>query len=157
LNEIESIDNGLGLMNWDLLGFLLLSWVLVFLVVSKGIKSSGKASYVFAILPFVVLFTLLFKALSLEGAVDGIIYFFKPQWEKLLHVKVWCEAIQQVFFSLNVFFASVIMYSSHNKFSHNVYRDAHIVTTIDTLTSLLAGSVVFGILGTRLMLLFEGG
>lgn len=155
LNEIELNSNGLGLMNWNLFGFLVLSWALVFMVVSKGIKSSGKASYVFAILPYVVLFTLLIKALTLEGAIDGIIFFFKPQWEKLLVVKVWCEAIQQVFFSLNVFFASVIMYSSHNKFSHNVYRDAQIVTTLDTFTSLLAGCVVFGILGRNLLLKFE--
>lgn len=39
------------------------------------------------------------------------------------------------------------MYSSYNKFSHNVYRDANIVTTLDTLTSLLAGVTIFGILG----------
>lgn len=39
------------------------------------------------------------------------------------------------------------MYSSYNKFNHNVYRDANIVTTLDTLTSLLAGVTIFGILG----------
>lgn len=39
------------------------------------------------------------------------------------------------------------MYSSYNKFSHNVYRDANIVTTLDTFTSLLAGCCIFGILG----------
>lgn len=39
------------------------------------------------------------------------------------------------------------MYSSYNKFGHNVYRDSNIVTTIDTFTSLLAGCCIFGILG----------
>lgn len=39
------------------------------------------------------------------------------------------------------------MYSSFNKFTHNVYRDATIVTTLDTFTSLLAGFTIFGILG----------
>lgn len=39
------------------------------------------------------------------------------------------------------------MYSSFNKFDHNVYRDATIVTTLDTFTSLLAGVTIFGILG----------
>ena len=39
------------------------------------------------------------------------------------------------------------MYASYNKFSHNVYRDATIVTTLDTFTSLLAGCAIFGILG----------
>lgn len=39
------------------------------------------------------------------------------------------------------------MYSSFNKFGHNVYRDATIVTTLDTFTSLFAGFTIFGILG----------
>lgn len=39
------------------------------------------------------------------------------------------------------------MYSSFNKFDHNVYRDATIVTSLDTATSLLAGVTIFGILG----------
>lgn len=39
------------------------------------------------------------------------------------------------------------MYSSYNKFDHNIYRDANIVTTIDTFTSILAGSITFGIVG----------
>lgn len=39
------------------------------------------------------------------------------------------------------------MYSSYNKFGHNVHRDATIVTLLDTFTSLLAGFTIFGILG----------
>lgn len=39
------------------------------------------------------------------------------------------------------------MFSSFNKFGHNVYRDATIVTSLDTFTSLFAGFTIFGILG----------
>lgn len=39
------------------------------------------------------------------------------------------------------------MYSSFNKFSHNIYRDATVVTVLDTFTSLMAGCTIFGILG----------
>lgn len=39
------------------------------------------------------------------------------------------------------------MYASFNRFEHNVYRDATIVTTLDTFTSMLAGFCIFGILG----------
>lgn len=38
-------------------------------------------------------------------------------------------------------------FSSYNKFDHNVYRDALIITTMDTFTSLIAGFSIFGILG----------
>lgn len=53
----------------------------------------------------------------------------------------------QVFFSLNIFFGSIVNYSSYNKFNHNIYRDANIVTILDTFTSLLAGCCTFGIIG----------
>lgn len=53
----------------------------------------------------------------------------------------------QCFFSLAVGFGNLIMFSSFNKFGHNVYRDATIVTSLDTFTSLFAGFTIFGILG----------
>lgn len=117
------------------------------MILAKGIKSSGKVSYFLAIFPYVMLITLLVKTLTLEGAFDGIVYLFKPQWDKILEPSVWFAAVTQVFFSLNVYFANVIMYSSYNKFRHNIYRDSNIVTTLDTFTSLLAGCCVFAVLG----------
>lgn len=60
---------------------------------------------------------------------------------------MWYAAVTQCFFSLAVGFGNLIMYSSFNKFGHNVYRDATIVTTLDTFTSMFAGFTIFGILG----------
>ena len=120
---------------------------MVFIILVKGVKSSGKASYVLAIFPYVVLSILLARALTLPGAMNGVKYFLAPQWNKILDPKVWYAAVTQCFFSLSVCFGHVIMYSSYNKFGHNVYRDANIVTSLDTFTSLLAGCCIFGILG----------
>ena len=36
---------------------------------------------------------------------------------------------------------------SYNRFSHKLYRDANIITAVDTLTSLLAGCTIFAALG----------
>jgi len=46
----------------------------------------------------------------------------------LLGSKVWYAAVTQSFFSLSVGFGSIITYSSYNKFSHNTYRDALIIS-----------------------------
>jgi solute carrier family 6 amino acid transporter-like protein 5/7/9/14 len=113
----------------------------------KGIKSSGKASYVLAIFPYIILLILFFRAVTLPGAIDGITVFLKPQWHAMLNPKVWFDAVTQVFLSLAVCFGCITMYSSYNRFDHNLYRDVNIVTTIDTFTSLLAGCTIFGILG----------
>lgn len=62
----ENILDGIGLPIWNLLGFLVLSWGLVFVILLKGVKSAGKASYVLAVFPYVILVILLVKALTLE-------------------------------------------------------------------------------------------
>nr|XP_029721155.1 sodium-dependent nutrient amino acid transporter 1-like isoform X2 [Aedes albopictus] len=147
LKEIDSIDDGIGLPDWQLTLFLCLSWSIVLLILIKGVRSAGKVSYFLALFPYLVMGILLVRACTLPGAIDGIVYFLKPQWDKILDPKVWYAAVTQCFFSLSICFGNIIMYSSYNKFRHNVHRDATIVTTIDTFTSLLAGCTIFGILG----------
>ena len=172
----ENINDGVGWPDWQLALCLLVSWVLVCLIVSRGIKSSGKYSYFLAIFPYIVLITLLIRSVTLQGAWIGIWYFIKPDWKKLMEAKVWYEAVTQSFFSLSVCFGAIITYSSHNKFRHNLYRyilisitnlivfklikiiflfrDVMIITTLDTITSLIAGCTIFGILGN---LSYESG
>jgi hypothetical protein len=42
-----------------------------------------QVAYFSALFPYVVLITLLIRGATLPGAGDGILYFIKPQWEKL--------------------------------------------------------------------------
>ncbi|XP_001357370.4 sodium-dependent nutrient amino acid transporter 1 isoform X2 [Drosophila pseudoobscura] len=147
LHEKPDIIDGIGLPNWELVIGLFVAWLCVFLIIRRGVKSSGKASYFLAIFPYVIMGVLLIRAVTLPGAADGILYFIKPQWGKILDPKVWYAAVTQCFYSLSVCFGNIIMYSSFNKFGHNVHRDAAIVTGLDTITSLLAGFTIFGILG----------
>lgn len=159
LQEAENIDDGIGMPIWNLALVLLLAWAVIAGVLIKGIQSSGKASYFLALFPYVVIGLLLVRAVTLEGAWKGIWYFLEPKWDKILEPKVilcritsrreiintfnfrfwqvWYAAITQCFFSLAVGFGNIIMYASFNKFSHNVYRDATIVTTLDTFTSMV--------------------
>ncbi|CAG7732841.1 unnamed protein product [Allacma fusca] len=67
--------------------------------------------------------------------------------EKMLEPQVWFEAIGQCFFSLNTGFGPLIMFGSYNGFRQNSYRDAWIVSGLDTFTSLFAGITVFAVLG----------
>lgn len=67
---------------------LLVAWLIIMMVLIKGIHSSGKASYFLAIFPYVIMLVLLVRAVTLEGASTGIIYFFKPQWDRILEPQV---------------------------------------------------------------------
>lgn len=68
---------------------------------------------------------LLIRSSTLEGAIDGMIYFIAPQWDKIWEAKVWYAAVTQVFYSLAVCFGSIIMYSSYNRFDQNIYKCVH--------------------------------
>lgn len=130
-----------------LICFLVASWLIIYLAVVRGVKGFGKVSYITALFPYVILSILLVRVVTLEGAWDGIKLFFTPDWHKLIDPGVWFEAALQCFFSLNIYFACVIMYSSFNKFDHNIRRDSNIISIVDTSTSLLAGVITFGIVG----------
>nr|XP_026488393.1 sodium-dependent nutrient amino acid transporter 1-like [Vanessa tameamea] len=147
LRQSDGIHDGIGLPLWDLTLCLFISWLIIFLIVARGVKSSGKAAYFLALFPYVVMIILLIRAVTLPGAVNGILFFVTPVWSKILEVRVWYAAITQVFFSLSVCSGTLIMFSSYNGFRQNVYRDSMIVTTLDTFTSLISGITIFGVLG----------
>ncbi|KAJ9576851.1 hypothetical protein L9F63_006625, partial [Diploptera punctata] len=118
LREKDNIDDGIGDPDWRLTLCLLFSWIVIFLVIVRGVKSSGKASYFLALFPYVVMIALLVRGVTLPGAGQGILYFIEPQWEELLNARVWYSAVTQAFFSLNICFGTLIMYSSYNEFGH---------------------------------------
>lgn len=124
-----------------------MAWVIIFFILFKGIKSSGKVVYFTATFPYVVLFILLIRGALLEGAGDGIRYFLNPDWSKLQRAEVWVEAATQIFYSLGIGFGSLIAFGSYNKFNNNVVRDAVCLSITNCCTSLLAGFVVFCVLG----------
>jgi len=147
LKENPDLSQGLGYPDLSLAACLAGCWVLLFFTLWKGVASSGKVAYFTAIFPYIVLITLLVRGLTLPGAMDGVLFYITPKWEELLNLKVWYAAVTQSFFSLSTGFGALITYASYNDFRHNSYRDALIISVADTLTSLLAGFVIFSILG----------
>jgi SNF family Na+-dependent transporter len=63
-----------------LFGLYVLSMILCHLVIRNGAKTSGKIIIVTASTPFVIFFILVVRGLFLDGALEGIIYLFKPKW-----------------------------------------------------------------------------
>ncbi|XP_042320543.1 sodium- and chloride-dependent glycine transporter 1 isoform X2 [Sceloporus undulatus] len=142
----DDIGN-LGEVRLPLLGCLGVSWVVVFLCLFKGVKSSGKVVYFTATFPYVVLTILFVRGITLEGAVTGIMYYLTPQWDKILNAKVWGDAASQIFYSLGCAWGGLITMASYNKFHNNCYRDSIIISITNCATSVYAGFVIFSILG----------
>ena len=54
-------------------------------MVRRGAQSTGKAAYVTATFPVIILFSLVIRGLTLEGAMDGMRYYLIPDpKEKIL-------------------------------------------------------------------------
>ncbi|XP_066479497.1 sodium- and chloride-dependent glycine transporter 1 isoform X2 [Tiliqua scincoides] len=146
LKLTDDIGN-LGEIRFPLLGCLGVAWVVVFLCLIKGVKSSGKVVYFTATFPYVVLTILFVRGITLEGAVTGIMYYLTPQWDKILDAKVWGDAASQIFYSLGCAWGGLITMASYNKFHNNCYRDSIIISITNCATSVYAGFVIFSILG----------
>ncbi|CAD5114513.1 DgyrCDS3637 [Dimorphilus gyrociliatus] len=146
LNISDGVDN-LGGVQWKLALCLLLSWAIVFICLSKGIKTSGKATYVTSTFPYVILIILLIRGLTLEGSMEGIKYYVLPDWKQLASAKVWGDAAVQVFFSMSTCWGGLITLASYNNYRNNCFRDALVVAVGDGLTSIFGGFVIFSIIG----------
>ncbi|XP_064197800.1 sodium- and chloride-dependent glycine transporter 1 isoform X2 [Anguilla rostrata] len=146
LNISDDIGN-FGEVRLPILGCLAVSWVVVFLCLIRGVKSSGKVVYFTATFPYVVLTILFIRGITLDGAVNGIAYYLTPQWKKILDAKVWGDAASQIFYSLGCAWGGLITMASYNKFHNNCYRDSIIISVTNCATSVYAGFVIFSILG----------
>lgn len=131
---------------------LFVAWIMVFFGIIKGIKSSGKIMYFSTSFPYIVLIAFFIRALTLDGAVDGVSYMFNPhvsyfglyfikfclnlkkfffsQWNRLLKGEVWRDAATQIFFSLGLGYGSIIAYSSYNPPKNNCYKVCSFVLVI---------------------------
>ncbi|XP_048777264.1 sodium- and chloride-dependent glycine transporter 1 [Ostrea edulis] len=148
--EILQITDGiedLGSIRLELLICLAVAWIVVFLCLCKGVKSSGRVVYVTATFPYLVLTILFIRGVTLPGAGAGIYFYLVPEWEKLLTFKVWGDAAVQIFYSVGMAWGGLITMASYNKFNNNCYRDAMMVPLINCGTSVFAGLVIFSILG----------
>ncbi|KFD62831.1 hypothetical protein M514_25019 [Trichuris suis] len=136
-----------GSLQWEIVLCLLLVYLICYFSMWKGIRTSGKVVWFTALFPYFGLISLLIRGITLPGSIEGIKYYLNPDMSKLFEGQVWIDAAAQVFFSLGPGFGVLLAFSSYNKLHNNVYVDALVTSTVNCLTSFLAGFAVFSILG----------
>uniref|UniRef100_A0A8C8E3J3 Transporter n=1 Tax=Oryzias sinensis TaxID=183150 RepID=A0A8C8E3J3_9TELE len=137
----------LGSVSWQLALCLLFIFTIVYFSIWKGVKTSGKVVWVTATFPYLVLLILLIRGATLPGAWRGVVFYLKPDWQKLLSTTVWIDAAAQIFFSLGPGFGVLLAFASYNPFHNNCYKDALVTSSVNCLTSFLSGFVIFTVLG----------
>ncbi|KAF3691428.1 Sodium- and chloride-dependent transporter XTRP3 [Channa argus] len=134
---------------------LVLAWMITYLFIVRGVKSTGKVVYFTATFPYVVLFIYLIRGVTLHGAINGVKYMFTPKMEQLANPTTWINAATQIFFSLGLGFGSLIAFASYNQYNNNFERQAIVVSLINSGTSIFASVVTFAIYGFKATVNYE--
>uniref|UniRef100_A0A3B3C1I9 Transporter n=1 Tax=Oryzias melastigma TaxID=30732 RepID=A0A3B3C1I9_ORYME len=148
LNSTTSIADSGGI-HPPIVVCLLAAWTVVAICCIRGISTSGKAVYVTAILPYIVLAIFLIRGLTLKGAVNGIKFLFIPDVKELMKPTTWLDAGAQVFYAFGLAWGGLISFSSYNPVHNNCMQDAVILSAVTGLTSIYAATVTYSIIGFR--------
>lgn len=127
---------------------LVIVWIISLGILYKGIKKGIEIANKIFIPALLILFLIIvFRAVTLDGAVAGLEAFFKPDWNEIASPKVWVAAYGQIFFSLSIAFAIMITYSSYLPKKTDITNNAFITGFANSSVELLAGIGVFAALG----------
>lgn len=87
---------GAGGLRVELFLLLLLAWVIVYLSLWRGVALTGQIVYLTASVPCLLLLAFAVRGVTLPGADQGLLFFFRPDWSRILDPKVWVNAASQV-------------------------------------------------------------
>ena len=130
-----------GTLNISLtFGFLAVTAACILTGVRSGIERVTKA-----LMPtlLVLLAVLAIRAVTLPGAAEGLAYYLRPDFSKVLQVSVLSSALGQAFFSLSLGMGAMITYGSYLSKKESIAQGALWVIALDTTIALLAGLIIF--------------
>lgn len=116
------------------------------LIVISGVKN-GIEKYAKILMPvlLVLLLILVFRSISLDGAREGLVFLFRPDFStiKAAPLKIIVEALGQAFFSLSIGMGTLITYGSYIRKKENLANTAVNVAFADTFIAIIAGLAIF--------------
>lgn len=112
-------------------------------IVAKGI-SGGIEKYCNILMPglFLMLVILAIRSLTLPGAMEGLVWYLKPDLSKI-NGSVIVSALGQAFFSLSLGSGGMVTYASYLNKKEKLTEISVSVALADTAVAIVAGLVIF--------------
>ena len=145
--DIEEARFYLGPIRWNIVLPLLITWLAMYFCIFKGVRLVGKIVWLTVPLPWLMLFILTVRGLTLQGCIQGLAYYLDPVWSELYKPVTWRYAFGQLFFSLSLAYGIMITYASFLHRKSDLNNNAAIISIADFATSFVAGLAVFATLG----------
>lgn len=82
----------------------------------------------------------------LPGGINGLAYYLKPSFHRLLDPSLWRDVFGQLFFSLSLGLGIIVGYSRHTGKATNIARAMLYVALGDFAVSFISGVAIFGCL-----------
>ncbi len=133
----EFISQSVPPIIW-LLIFAAATTLIVFLGVSKGIEKASKI-----LMPMLLVLTIALTAyiLTRDGAMDGVVYYLKPDFSNL-NTGTFIAALGQLFFSMSLAMGIMVTYGSYVKKDDHIEKSVRRIEIFDTLIAFLAGLMI---------------
>ncbi|WP_102347819.1 sodium-dependent transporter [Bacillus sp. Marseille-P3661] len=119
--------------------FLMINIIVIALGIKDGIEKASK--YMMPLL-FLFFLILVVRALTLEGAIEGVSFFLMPDFTKITAEGI-LYALGQSFFALAVGFSCMVTYSSYLGKEVSIPKSANTIVFMNITVSLLAGLAIF--------------
>ena len=114
-----------------------------YIILAKGIIGGIERSVKFLMpLLFLFLIGMVIRNVSLPGAMEGIIYYLKPDFSKITP-QLFIMVLGQVFFALSLGFGVLITLSSYLSKEENLIQTAVITGFTNTIIAVLSGFMIF--------------
>jgi NSS family neurotransmitter:Na+ symporter len=144
---LSSGPGELGALQWSTVGFLALSFLIIFFIIFKGAPVIGKVAFWTVTIPWVLLIVLFIRGVTLPGVTEGLNYYLTPDFAALRNVDVWFAAFSQIAFTLSLGMAGMYAYGSFIARKADVTNNAFITSFSNCATSFFAGFAVFSTAG----------
>lgn len=128
---------------WPFL-FHLLAIGLGALAIWKGIRSIERVNKILIPTLLVIVIISVVRALTLQGAWDGVAYLFRPDWNQLGDPKIWIAALTQNAFDTGAGWGLFLTYAAYMKSEHGTVKNAFVTAIGNNTVSLLSGIMIFG-------------